>query len=184
MSLDWTELGATWWVPCEGCENWWNGWYDGNYVRSTTDTCWVTSIDQWFSWNVTADVKLFAEGTPNYGWFLKSTSMTGTDPRLRASIPTIRTTRTSHLISRCGCGLRRCPDSQDHLPADGSLVNHSPVIVTGTVSDPAAGLTVNGITASISGNTFEANIKLIEGQITSQLKLRTATARQPLTLSK
>ena len=79
MNREWTELGASWWQPCEGCETWWSGWSDGNYVRAATDTQWVASINRWFSWDVTEDVRLFVNGTPNDGWFLKSAEKSGSD---------------------------------------------------------------------------------------------------------
>lgn len=79
MNREWTELGASWWQPCEGCETWWYGWDDGNYVRAATDTQWVASINRWFSWDVTGDVQLFVNGAPNDGWFLKSAERSGSD---------------------------------------------------------------------------------------------------------
>ena len=79
MTKDWTESGVTWWQPCQGCETWWSGWDDGNYVKEPTDSQRVTDIDTWFSWDVTEDVKLFLQETPNYGWFLKSVQTTGSD---------------------------------------------------------------------------------------------------------
>ncbi|MFZ3137175.1 MAG: FG-GAP-like repeat-containing protein [Thermodesulfovibrionales bacterium] len=49
-------------------------------------------------------------------------------------------------------------------PANGAVINTSPVTVTGTVSDPTTRVTVNGIQAVISGNTFSASgVPLQEG---------------------
>jgi hypothetical protein len=48
-------------------------------------------------------------------------------------------------------------------PANLSLFNQSPVNVTGTVTDPAAQVSVNGISAPLSGNTFLATVPLQEG---------------------
>ena len=79
MNREWTELGASWWQPCEGCETWWYGRSDGNYERAATDTQWVASINRWFSWDVTGDVRLFVNGAPNDGWFLKSAEKSGSD---------------------------------------------------------------------------------------------------------
>ena len=71
MEKDWIELGATWFKPCQGCEPWWRGWEDGNYLKRATDTQRVKKKG-WFSWDVTEDVRSFSRGTPNHGWFLKS----------------------------------------------------------------------------------------------------------------
>ena len=72
MLNNWTELGATWSEPCEGCDPWWWGWSQGNYVSCPTFSERVTGIEKWFDWDVTEDVKVFLSGTLNYGWFLKS----------------------------------------------------------------------------------------------------------------
>jgi hypothetical protein len=76
MTQGWTELGATWYQPCEGCDPWWQGWYDlhgveKNYVNQPTDVRWVGPMG-WVSWDVTEDVQRFVNGEPNLGWFLKS----------------------------------------------------------------------------------------------------------------
>ena len=47
-------------------------------------------------------------------------------------------------------------------PADGAVFNSSPVTVEGTVSSNT-NVTVNGIQANVSNNTFSASIPLIEG---------------------
>ncbi|MBI5748934.1 MAG: fibronectin type III domain-containing protein [Nitrospinae bacterium] len=47
-------------------------------------------------------------------------------------------------------------------PADGAVLNSSPVTVEGTVSSNA-NVTVNGIQANVSNNTFSASVPLIEG---------------------
>lgn len=50
------------------------------------------------------------------------------------------------------------------LPADGSTVDTSTITVTGTIDDNAATVTVNGINAAVSNNTFTASgITLIKG---------------------
>lgn len=41
-------------------------------------------------------------------------------------------------------------------PADGAILNNTPITVTGTVSDSTARVTVNGSRATVSGNTFTA----------------------------
>jgi hypothetical protein len=48
-------------------------------------------------------------------------------------------------------------------PANGSVLSENPVNVTGTVSDPSASMTVNGVIPSISGNTFQVSLNLTEG---------------------
>jgi len=70
MTRDWSELEATWFEPCRGCGEWWQGWDGGNYVREPTGTQWVMEIDRWYSWDVTEDVKQSLVGSPNCGWFL------------------------------------------------------------------------------------------------------------------
>ncbi len=50
-------------------------------------------------------------------------------------------------------------------PQDGAVVNSSPATVSGNVSNNAI-VTVNGIQASVSNNTFSASIPLSEGQNT------------------
>ncbi len=48
-------------------------------------------------------------------------------------------------------------------PTVSSLFSQSPVNVTGTVEDPGAQVSVNGITAPVSGNSFLATVPLREG---------------------
>ncbi|PKL52235.1 MAG: hypothetical protein CVV37_02295 [Nitrospira bacterium HGW-Nitrospira-1] len=50
-------------------------------------------------------------------------------------------------------------------PQDGAVLNSFPITVTGNASNNA-GVTVNGIQASISSNTFSASVSLNEGQDT------------------
>jgi hypothetical protein len=47
-------------------------------------------------------------------------------------------------------------------PQDGAVVNGAPITVTGSVSNNA-GVTVNGVGASVSGNAYSASIPLNEG---------------------
>ena len=49
-------------------------------------------------------------------------------------------------------------------PANGAVLNENPVNVMGTVSDPSASVTVNGVVPSILGNTFQASLNLPEGE--------------------
>ncbi|MBI5410351.1 MAG: hypothetical protein HZA14_13400 [Nitrospirae bacterium] len=57
------------------------------------------------------------------------------------------------------------PDIQITSPADNSTVSSSPISVSGTIDDANAQVTVNGINASITGNTFTAiGVPLVEGQ--------------------
>jgi hypothetical protein len=48
-------------------------------------------------------------------------------------------------------------------PSASSLFSQSPVNVTGTVEDPGAQVSVNGISAPVSGNSFLATVPLREG---------------------
>jgi hypothetical protein len=48
-------------------------------------------------------------------------------------------------------------------PVNAALFNQSPVNVTGSVVDPAAHVTVNGIAAPVSGNNFLATVPVQEG---------------------
>jgi hypothetical protein len=57
-------------------------------------------------------------------------------------------------------------------PANLSFVNLSPVTVIGTVSDPAAAVTVNGISSPSSSGSFAVSVPLLEGN-----NLLTAAAR-------
>jgi len=59
-------------------------------------------------------------------------------------------------------------------PEDSALFNQSPVTVRGTVANPSAQVSVNGITAPVSGNNFLATVPVQEG--TSNL---TAVALNP-----
>ena len=54
-------------------------------------------------------------------------------------------------------------------PAEGFITGQTSILVTGTVSDSVAvvsGVTVNGVTASVSGGTFSASVPLAEGDNT------------------
>jgi hypothetical protein len=165
MHRNWTELGATWWQPCEGCEPWWQGWSEGNYVRSPTFSQRVTQINRWFSWDVTGDVKAYLEGIQNYGWFLRSAETTGTDSTSASFYS--KDSNNPILRPYLQVRFRSAPPPltvKITSPTDGSIVNIAPLAVTGTVSDPSANILVNGVTPSISGNTFQASIDLTEGQ--------------------
>jgi hypothetical protein len=48
-------------------------------------------------------------------------------------------------------------------PANTAYLNTSPVTISGTVGDPSAHVTVNGIAAPVSGNSFVATVPLNEG---------------------
>ncbi len=173
MLKNWTESGATWSEPCEGCEPWGQGWSEGNYVRSPTFSQRVTQISRWFSWDVTEDVKTFLSGTPNYGWFLRSAQTTGTDetstsfysrnskhpglrPYLKVKFSNALPPLTAKITS----------------PTDGTVVHTISLTVTGTVSDSTATVAVNGAAASLSEGTFEASVTLSEGsnRITAEAK--------------
>ena len=50
-------------------------------------------------------------------------------------------------------------------PADLAILRTTTATISGTVSDPAATVTVNGVTAAVSGNTFTANgVALAQGR--------------------
>jgi hypothetical protein len=173
MLKNWTELGATWWEPCEGCDPWWQGWSQGNYVSSPTFSERVTGIEKWFSWDVTGDVKEFLSGTSNDGWFLKSAETTGTD--LTSASFYSKDSNNPTLRPYLQVRFRTPPPLltvEITSPENGSVVNARPLIVTGIVSDPTATVTVNGVTPSLSGNTLQASVDLAEGQntITAQAK--------------
>jgi len=79
MKQDWSELEATWYQPYKGTQSWYKGWSDGtNYAADATDMQRVTK-QGWVSWDVTEDVRAFLDGDPNYGWFLRSAIMRGSD---------------------------------------------------------------------------------------------------------
>ena len=48
-------------------------------------------------------------------------------------------------------------------PADLAYLNTSPITVSGSVGDPGAAVTVNGIAAVAGGGTFQASVPLVEG---------------------
>ena len=168
MLKNWTESEATWRKPCEACDPWWQGWSQGNYASSPTFSQQVTGKNQWFDWDVTGDIKVFLEGTSNHGWFLKSAETAGTDSTSanfyskESNNPTLRPYLQIRYISTLPPPLTVKITS----PTDGTAVNASPLTVTGTMSDPTATVTVNGIASSISDNTFQASIDLAEGQNT------------------
>jgi hypothetical protein len=168
MLKNWTELEATWREPCKGCDAWWRGWSQGNYASNPVFVQQVTGIDQWFDWDVTGDVKAFLEGAPNYGWFLKSAETTGTDSTSasfyskESNNPTLRPYLQVKYLSAAAPPLT----VEITSPTDGSTVSITPLTVTGTVSDPSATVTANGVASSISSNTFQAGIDLVEGQNT------------------
>lgn len=56
-------------------------------------------------------------------------------------------------------------------PADGTLTSAQDVLVTGSVSDPAATVEVDGVAAQVTGNSWNATVPLSEG-----LNLLTAVA--------
>jgi hypothetical protein len=164
MEKDWMELGATWLKPCQGCEVWWRGWGGRNYLKRATDIRGVKKKG-WYSWDVTEDVRSFSKGIPNYGWFLKSAMIQGEDwgsTRFYSKETNLKVLRPYLRI--------RFRSSVSPLmikitsPANGAFLNENPVNVIGTVSDPSADVTVNGVTPSVSGNTFQASLNLMEGE--------------------
>lgn len=75
LTQSWDEGGATWLQSDEVGTPW--GSAGGSFVATATDTAepaWG-GVLEWDSWDVTADVQAFADGTyENYGWLLKDAS--------------------------------------------------------------------------------------------------------------
>jgi hypothetical protein len=78
MTADWTELGATWNCPIDSNPT--NGspdcaaqWAGGTFAAGPTDSVLQNDavVNQYVSWDVTADVAAFLGGTPNYGWMIR-----------------------------------------------------------------------------------------------------------------
>lgn len=78
LTADWSEIGATW--NCANDTNPGNGspdcassWAGGTFSSTVTDAVLQTdtTVDQYASWNVTADVVAFLGGTANYGWIIR-----------------------------------------------------------------------------------------------------------------
>ena len=78
MMSDWTEAGATW--SCGIDTNTGNGspdcasqWGGGTFAATRTSFVLQTDavLNQYASWDVTADVAAFLAGTPNYGWMIR-----------------------------------------------------------------------------------------------------------------
>jgi len=70
ITADWTEGGATW--SSSGLGNW-NGGSFNNTATGTTTT--GTTSNVWRSWDVTADVQAWVNGSaPNHGWLVKDAS--------------------------------------------------------------------------------------------------------------
>lgn len=59
-------------------------------------------------------------------------------------------------------------------PLDGETVMVTPVTVSGNISNSLATVTVNGVTAAVANNTYQANVELMEG-----LNTLTAVATDP-----
>ncbi len=163
LNRPWTEMGATWVAPCQGCEPWWQGWESGNYRKEATDTK-PANHRAWIAWAVTADVRSFLTGTPNYGWFLNSALSSDKDPWPMDFYS--KECRYADFRPYLRISYRLAPPPLSvkiTSPANGATLNAHPVNVSGTVSGPAASVTVNGVTGSISGQTFQALVNLNEG---------------------
>ena len=166
MTRDWSELEATWFEPCRGCGEWWQGWDEGNYVREPTGTQWVMGKEQWCSWDVTEDVKQLLVGSPNCGWFLKSAHTTGSDWTSASFYSREASPRDlrPYLLVKYGAVPPPAPLTVDiTTPTDGATVHETPLRVVGTVSDTSALVTLNGMTAAMAGNTFDGMVPLGEG---------------------
>ncbi|HEX6160088.1 MAG TPA: carboxypeptidase regulatory-like domain-containing protein, partial [Thermoanaerobaculia bacterium] len=62
-------------------------------------------------------------------------------------------------------------------PANLSFLNISPVTVRGTVTDPNATVRINGVAATVSGNTFVATVPLVEGNNTLSAVAKSASGK-------
>ncbi len=88
------------------------------------------------------------------------------DPPPNSSVP--RNTPVDFVVSSGaagGGGDTTRPLIAISSPADGAALNSSPVTVSGTASDETAlaGVTVNGVVASVGGGTFSASVPLASG---------------------
>jgi hypothetical protein len=79
MKKDWAETGASWYVPSEEAEPWWEGWSDGGNCEPVATDTQLVAGKGWIAWDVTADVSMFLGGTENFGWLLKSAKTKGHD---------------------------------------------------------------------------------------------------------
>jgi len=116
MTADWSELGATWNCPIDSnpgnsspdCAAQWAG---GTFAAAATSAVTQTdaAVNQYVSWDVTADVATFLAGTPNFGWLVRksdepqngtadynSRQAAGSRPRLvlEVAVPTATPTLT------------------------------------------------------------------------------------------
>ncbi len=79
MNTDWTEAGATWNCPIDtntgngaaDCASQWAG--GGTFTPTRTSAVLQSDaiVNQYVSWDVTADVTAFLNGTANYGWMIR-----------------------------------------------------------------------------------------------------------------
>ena len=70
MNMEWKEMEATFNYPYAGAASWAARWHPGgNYAATPTHTARVGSPG-WYTFDLTQDVKAFAAGAPNFGWFL------------------------------------------------------------------------------------------------------------------
>jgi hypothetical protein len=118
----------------------------------------------WVSWDVTGDVQSFYKGAKNDGWFLKSARTWGWD----LDATRFYSKESHHKSLRPYLRVRYRPaipplTVKITSPPNGAVLYESPVNVNGTISDPSATITVNGIIPSVSGNTFQVSLNLIEG---------------------
>ncbi|HSQ01020.1 MAG TPA: DNRLRE domain-containing protein [Candidatus Dormibacteraeota bacterium] len=78
VTADWTEAGATWNCPIDtnpgnsspDCASQWAG---GTFAPTATDAVLQSDaiVNQYVSWDVTADVVALLTGTPNAGWMIR-----------------------------------------------------------------------------------------------------------------
>ncbi|MGH7339003.1 MAG: hypothetical protein ACREKH_00790, partial [Candidatus Rokuibacteriota bacterium] len=97
------------------------------------------------------------------------------DPDYACTVPLLPGSNAIEVVATDGCGNSSArvvhvtfdppPDVTITSPADGDVLTGNPVIVTGTVDDPAASVTVNGVPAQ-SGADFTVALTLPAGENT------------------
>src|SRR6266545_7279254 len=79
LAASWTESGATWNCgidanPGNSSADCTSQWAGGQFAEEPSDTVLHTyGLTGWIQFDVTADVRAFLSGTPNYGWIIKKT---------------------------------------------------------------------------------------------------------------
>jgi len=86
------------------------------------------------------------------------------------------------LLVSCGGGSQSADTSAPLVtvvsPAADSIIKNNPLLVSGTISDTRASVTVNGVAAAVEGDTFSASVGLREGHNTIQVAVKAADGRE------